>query len=172
MAKCLADGKKHRPLTKEEADWYKSQGYNPQDITVELPDNSPTGQSQTNTAPVSPADLKNAVIWMDNFMGMTNVNIMADVISVKTESLKFCLSGQTYDYSGHYTVVLNKPRQHSKPYFGLGTPATAKLVILEDVGGESMPLQDTTIWDNSNGFIDLTALNKEWLYSGSYTIQK
>jgi hypothetical protein len=119
----------------------------------------------------TPTDLKKAGIWMDNFMGMTNATIMADVISIKTEHLKFQLYGHTYDYSGHYTIMLNTPRQHKNPLLGFGTPSTAKLLILEDFGGDSLPLQNVTIWEKSSGFIDVTALDKEWVYSGPYTIQ-
>jgi hypothetical protein len=90
---------------------------------------------------------------------------------MKAESLKFRLYGQTYDYSGHFTVMLNMPRQHKNPYFGFGTPPTAKIVILEDFGGDSLPVQNATIWEKSNGFIDVTALGKEWIYSGPYSVQ-
>lgn len=72
----------------------------------------------------------------------------------------------------HYTLVmLNTPRQHKNPYFGFGSPETAKLVILENVGGVAYPLQNATIWEKSKGFIVVTALGKEWIYFGTYTIQ-
>lgn len=45
-------------------------------------------------------------------------------------------------------------------------------MILENVGTESFPLTDATIWEKSKGFIDLTASDKEWVHSGTYTIQK
>jgi hypothetical protein len=67
--------------------------------------------------------------------------------------------------------MLNTPRQHKNPYLGLGSPETAKFVILENVGGNTFPLQNATIWEKSNGFIDVVALGKEWIYSGTYTIQ-
>jgi len=35
-----------------------------------------------------------------------------------------------------------------------------------------MPLVDATIWEKSNGFLDVTAMEKEWIYSGTYSIQK
>ncbi len=90
---------------------------------------------------------------------------------MKTESLKFKFYGQTYDYSGHYTVILNTPRQHKNPYFGFGSPETANLIILENVGESTFPLQNATIWEKSSGFIDVVALGKEWIHSGTYTIQ-
>jgi hypothetical protein len=127
------------------------------------------GQQSKNIA--TPADLKNAYIWMDNFMGMTNADITADVIIMKTDSLKFCLSGQIYDYSGHYTVMLNTPRQHKGPYIGLGIPETASLVILENVGTDSFPLTNAIIFEKSTGFIGAVADGKEWIHSGGYTIR-
>jgi hypothetical protein len=129
-------------------------------------------KAQQAKATPTPVDLKNAYVWMDNFMGMTNASIMANVISMKSDTLRFQLAGKDYDYSGHYTVMLDKPRVHKNPYFGLGSPAKAKLVILENVGTESFPLTDATIWEKSKGFIDLTASDKEWVHSGTYTIQK
>jgi hypothetical protein len=108
---------------------------------------------------------------MDSFLGMTNAMLPADVISIKTESLKFRINGQDYNYSGHYTVTLNTPRQHKNPYFGFGTPETAKVLILENWNGDMLPLQNATIWEKSSGFIDAVALGKEWIYSGTYTIQ-
>lgn len=130
-------------------------------------------QAQTNQVTLSPTppDLKNAVVSMDNFLGMTNAMLQADVISMEPQSLKFRINGKDYDYSGNYTVMLNTPRQHQNPYFGFGSPETAKMVILEDFGGQAMPLQNTTIWERKANFIDAVALNKEWIYSGTYTIQ-
>ena len=119
----------------------------------------------------TPANLKHAYIWMDSFLGTPNMCILADAISMKTESLTFNLLGHIYNYSGHYTVMLNAPRHHESPYFGFGTAPTAQIVNLEDVGGEMMPLQNATIWEQGNGFIDVTAMGKEWIYSGNYTIR-
>jgi hypothetical protein len=90
---------------------------------------------------------------------------------MKPQSLKFRINGQDYDYSGNYTVMLNTPRQHKNPYFGLSSPETAKVVILEDFGGNMWPLQNATIWEKKVNYIDVVALDKEWIYSGTYTIQ-
>ncbi len=126
--------------------------------------------AQTSATP-TPADLKNAIVCMDSFLGMTNAMLPADVISMKPESLKFRMNGQDYNYSGHYTVTLNTPRQHKNPYFGLGSPEMAKILILEDWDGNALPLQNVTIWEKRSGFIDATAMGKEWIHSGTYTIQ-
>ena len=126
---------------------------------------------QTNTIAAA-ADLTKAYIWMDNFMGMTNASLVAHVKDMKAESLKFRLEGKDYHYSGHYTVMLDKPRPHKKPRFGFGSPETAKLVVLEGVGGETFTLSDATIWETRKGFINAVALDKEWIHSGGYTIQK
>jgi hypothetical protein len=116
-------------------------------------------------------DLKNAMICMDSFMGETNATIAADVISMKTDSLNFYLLGKTWDYSGHYTVVLNKPRAHKKPYFGFGSVATAAFVFLDNFGGTAMSLPSATIWEKTKGFIVVEAGGKEWIHSGGYTIR-
>ena len=128
---------------------------------------TPSLYAQTTTPPA----LKNAMVCMDSFLGMTNASISADVISMRVEALKFQLNNQTYDYSGHYTVVLNIPRKHDNPFFGLGSPDKAKMVIIEDFGGQYMPLPNATIWEKSSGFIDVEAAGKEWIYSGTYTVQ-
>lgn len=113
------------------------------------------------------------IAFMDTFLGETNFSIPSDnVISMKTDALKFQINGTTYDYSGHYGVMLTTPRKHRNPSFGFGTPDKAKLIIIDDFGGETMPLPDATIWEKSDGFIDVEALGKEWIYSGTYTIQK
>jgi hypothetical protein len=127
-------------------------------------------KNQTTLSP-TPSDLKGAYIWMDNFIGMTNAAIVADIISIKPETLKFRLDGKDYTYAGHYTVMLNTPRKHTNPYFGLGSPETAKILILENVGGDTFPLQNATIWEKSGGSVDATAMSKEWIYSGTFTIQ-
>jgi hypothetical protein len=70
--------------------------------------------------------------------------------------------------------LLTTPRKHKNPYFGLGSPETAKLLTLEDFfKGESdgtMLLSNATIWEKSDGFIDAEALGKEWIHSGNYTV--
>jgi TPR repeat protein len=113
------------------------------------------------------------IAFIGSFLGTTNFCIPSDnVISMKTDTLKFQIDGITYDYSGHYCVMLNTPRKHKNPSFGFGTPDKAKLIIIDDFGGDAMPLPDSTIWEKSKGFIDVEALGKEWIYSGTYTIQK
>jgi len=160
-----------RPLTPEEAEEVRARGFDPSHMVAG--DKAPgIGQPQQTSATATPSDLKNAMIWMDSFLGMTNTLLRVDVICMKPESLQFQLIGKDYDYSGHYTVMLNKPREHKNPHFGFGSPATAKLIILEDFGGESMPLSDATIWEQSKGFIDAVAAGNEWIHSGGYTIQK
>ena len=146
----------------------KAQGWTDEQIA-----NATPYQKQIQVAELSPTppDLKNAVVCMHNFLGMTNAMLRADVISMKPESLKFRINGQDYNFSGHYAVTLNTPRQHKNPYLGFGTPETAKVLILEDWGGTMMPLQNATIWEKSSGFIDAVALDNEWIYSGTYTIQ-
>jgi hypothetical protein len=148
-------------------DYFRKQGY----TDAEIQQSYQPAQPQKATLSPTPSDLKNAYIWMDNFIGMTNANIMADIISMKAETLKFRLYGKDYDYSGHYTVMLNTPRKHANPYFGLGSPETVKILILENVGGDTFPLQNATIWEKKSNFIDAVAMDKEWIYSGSYTIQ-
>lgn len=123
-------------------------------------------------APSSPSSTKGAYIWMDTFMGMTNASIVADLISAKPESLRFELDGKVYDYSGHYTVMLDKPRKHKAPYLGLGSPEIVGLVMLENFGGEQACLTNATIWEKGKRFINVEALGKEWIYSGVYTTQK
>ncbi len=147
----------------EDLAYMKAHGIDPSTVQIVTP--------QKSALSPTPDDLKNAVVCMDSFLGMTNAMLPADVISMKPESLKFRINGQDYNYSGHYTVTLNTPRQHKKPYFGFGTPDTAKVLILEDWAGNVMPLQNATIWEKSSGFIDAVALDKEWIYSGTYTIQ-
>ena len=163
-------GKEWTPITAWDKDGKPilGQGYSDAEIA-----NAQVVQPQTNQVTLSPTppDLKGAMVWMDNFLGTINAVIAADVISMKPEALKFRLFGKDYNYSGHYTVMLNTPRQHKNPYFGLGSPETANLVILENVGGDVYPLQNATIWEKSNGFIVVVALNKEWIHSGTYTTQ-
>ena len=71
----------------------------------------------------------------------------------------------------YYAVVNNTPRKHRNPLLGLGTPEKAKLIVIEDFGGDTMWLPDATIWEKSNGFIDVEAMGKEWIYYGNYSIQ-
>lgn len=152
--------------TPQEIEELKTRGIDPNTVHPSI--------QQANVAVAAtptPPDLKGAMVWMDSFLGTTNAVIAADVISMKPEALKFQLFGKDWNYSGHYTVMLNTPRKHTKPYFGLGSPETAKILILENVGGDTFPLQNATIWEKSNGFIDAVALDKEWIYSGTYTIQ-
>lgn len=120
----------------------------------------------------TPSDLQNAIVCLDSFLGSANAMLPADVISMKAQALKFRFMGTDYDYAGNYTVVLNTPRQHKNPYFGLGSPEKATIIILEDFGGEALPLQNATIWEKKSDFIDAEAIGKEWIYSGTYTIQK
>ena len=158
----VTDSQGHEILP-EDAKWLKSQGIDPS--TVTLVDTNLQAQQQAALSP-TPADLKNAIVYIDSFLGMTNAMLPADVISMKPESLKFRINGQDYDYSGHYTVTLNTPRQHKTPYFGFGSTETAKILILEDWGGNALPLQNATIWEKSKGFIDAVAMDKEWILLG------
>jgi hypothetical protein len=152
----------------EDVAYLRSLGWS--DVDISNAKVAPTPQQQAKLNP-TPPDLKNAVVCMDSFLGITNAMLPADVIIMKPESLKFRINGQEYNYSGHYTVTLNTPRQHTNPYFGFGSPETAKILILEDWGGNALPLQNATIWEKQSGFIDATAFAKEWIYSGAYTIQ-
>lgn len=155
-------------MTPQDVADLRSQGWSDAEIA-----NAQPVLPQTNQVTLSPTpdDLKNAVVCMDSFLGTTNAMLPADVISMKPESLKFRFNGQDYSYSGHYGVMLYTPRQHKKPLLGLGSPETAKILILEHWGSDSMPLQNATIWEKGKGFIDAVAFDKEWIYSGTYTIQ-
>ena len=160
----------------EDVAFFRQKGYTDAEIIRDCQPPTPQTPEQVKQAKwlaanPTPPDLKNAIVCMDSFLGMTNAMLPADVISIKTESLKFRINGQDYNYSGHYTVTLNTPRQHKNPYFGFGTPETAKVLILENWNGDMLPLQNATIWEKSSGFIDAVALGKEWIYSGTYTIQ-
>jgi hypothetical protein len=124
----------------------------------------------------APPEITNALIYVDHFMGSGKTALVADVISIKHDALKFRLNGNDFDYSGHFSILLATPRKHKNPYFGLGSPDTAKLLTLEDFfKGDSdgtMLLQNATIWEKSDGFIVAVAMEKEWIHSGNYTIQK
>jgi hypothetical protein len=124
------------------------------------------------TAKPTQDPLKGAAIWMDNFMGMTNAMLQADLITAKKEFLRFSFSDKNYDFSGHFTVMLNTPRKHKNPSFGFGSPEKASIVMLENVGGNTFPLADATIWEKSSSFIILEAMGREWIHSGGYTISK
>jgi TPR repeat protein len=167
----LARRNNQRPLTPEEAAYARSQGLDPNGLVAETPVQSVRTEPQKTSATPTPPDLKNAIIYMDSFLGMPNQMLLGDVITMKAGALKFRFNEQDWDHSGHYTVVLDAPRKHRNPRFGFGTPDKAKLIIIGDFGGKSMPLPDATIWEKSSGFIDVEALGKEWIYSGTYTIQ-
>ena len=107
---------------------------------------------------------------MDNLFGLANATMVADIIGAKRDSLQFRCYGKDYDYSGNYTVMLNMPRQHKYP-FPVGFPQAARFLILGDVGGDVFVLQNVTIWERSDGFINAVASGKEWIYSGGYTVQ-
>jgi hypothetical protein len=164
----MVSGDQRIPISRNDLEYLKSQGLEP--VTGYYENTNDVQTRQPSLPPTSP-DLKSAFIRMDSFLGMTNVDIVADVISMKVETLKFRLNGQDFEYSGHYTVVLSKVRLHKNPYFGFGSPDKAKIVNLEDFGGDGAPLPDGIIWEKSNGFIDVESMQKEWIYSGPYTIQ-
>jgi hypothetical protein len=119
--------------------------------------------------------MTNAIIYVDNFMGSGKMALSGDVISFKRDSLKFRIQGKDFDYSGHFSIFLATPRQHKNPYFGFGSPETAKLLIMEDFfKGQTdgaAPIQNATIWEKSEGYIVATGMGKEWIHSGPYTIQ-
>lgn len=154
----VAKNPKQPKLTPEDIDYLRKQGLDPN--TFRYADQRE--QSQVN-----------GIAYIGNFMGMTNFPISSDyIISITPTSIKFQFNGQTFACSGHYAVVLNTPRKHRNPAFGFGTPEKAKMVIMDDFGGEAMPLPGATVWEKSDGFIDVEAMGKEWIYSGSYTIQQ
>ena len=179
MTASLPPGTKLYTLTPDDVKALVQQGYDPatlpKQVLVETDEAKAEREKmervqQKSVAP-TPPDLKNAIIYMNDFLGMTNAMIPADVISMKSESLQFRLNGHDYDYSGHFTVVLNTPRQHKNPHFGFGSPETAKLLILTDFGGGPFPLQNVIIREKKANYIDVETAGKEWIYSGSYTIQ-
>ena len=101
----------------------------------------------------------NGIAYMDNFLGEKNFCIPSDnIINMKTDALKFQINGTTYNYSGHYAVMLITPRKHRAPLLGFGTPEKAKLIIINNFGGDAIPLPNATVWEKSNGFIDVEAL--------------
>ena len=122
----------------------------------------------------APPELTNAFIYVDHFLGSGKTALVADVISIKHDALKFRINGNDFDYSGHFSILLTTPRKHKNPYFGLGSPETAKYLTLEDFfkdqADSTMILPNATIWEKSDGFIVAVALDKEWIHSGNYTI--
>ena len=118
--------------------------------------------------------LTNVLIYVDHFLGAGKTAVVGDVISMKRDNLKYTFNGTEFEYSGHYSIMIMTPRKHKNPYFGLGSPETAKLVTLgdffKDQPDATMILPNATIWEKSDGFIDAEAINKEWILSGDYTI--
>jgi hypothetical protein len=131
----------------------------------------PSTNQQQTVSGSTPFGQNAAIIFLGYFFGITNAAVSGDVISVAPGALKFRCYGQEYNYSGNYTVIFNTPRAHKNPYFGFGSPETANILILEDVGGNVFPFQYATIWDKSANYVDAVANGKEWIYSGTYTIQ-
>jgi len=127
----------------------------------------------SQTAPLP--GMTNVIIYVDSFLGSGKTALVGDVISLKHDALKFRINGNDFDYSGHFSILLTTPRQHKNPYFGFGSPETVKLLILEDFfKGEAdgtMPLPNATIWEKSDGYVVATGAGKEWIHSGTYTIQ-
>jgi hypothetical protein len=76
--------------------------------------------------------LTNVLIYVDHFLGSGKTALVGDVINIKHDALKFRINGTDFDYSGHFSILLIKPRTHKNPYFGLGSPETAKFLTLED----------------------------------------
>jgi hypothetical protein len=124
----------------------------------------------SQTAPLP--GMTNVMIFVDSFMGSGKTGFPADVISLKKGVLKFWFGGKDFDYSGNFSILLTTPRQHKNPYFGLGSPEIVKLLILEDfMKGETdgtIPLQNATIWEKSDGYVVATALDKEWIFSDHF----
>jgi hypothetical protein len=63
--------------------------------------------------------LTNVLLYVDHFLGSGKTALVADVISLKHDALKFRINGNNFDYSGHFSILLITPRKHTKPYFGL-----------------------------------------------------
>jgi hypothetical protein len=156
-------------IAPEDVAWLKKQGYTDEQIAQ-------MAIVKTNQVPLSPTppDLKNAMVFVDNFLGGGKTGFPVDVIGIKKGALKFRFGGKDFDYSGNFSVLLTTPRKHKNPYLGFGKPETAKLLTLGDFfKGETdgtMILQDATIWEKSDGFIDAEAFGKEWILSGNYSI--
>ena len=114
-----------------------------------------------------------ALVYLDSFMGATNAFVpvmLDDLISIKTDQLKFRLNKQEFEYSGHYAIWMTPARKHSNPMFGLGAPQKAKYVHINS-SGLHMSLMDATIWEKRTGFIDVEAMGQEFICSGSFEIQ-
>lgn len=162
---------KGRVIPAQDVAYLKAQGWTDEEIA-----NAQIVQPQTNQVTLSPTppDLKNAMVFVDNFLGGGKTGFPADVISIKKGALKFRFGGKDFDYSGNFSILLTMPRPHKNPHFGFGKPEMAKLLTLGDFfKGENdgtMILQNATIWKKSDGFIDAVAENKEWIQSGDYTI--
>src|SRR6266705_2314782 len=118
--------------------------------------------------------LTNVLIYVDHFLGSGKTALVGDVIIMKHDALKFRIGGNEFDYSGHFSILLVTPRTHKNPYFGLGSPETAKILTLEDFFKDqadgTMILPNATIWEKSDGYIVAVAADKEWIHSGGYTI--
>jgi hypothetical protein len=153
----------------EDVAYFNSLGYSDEQIrTFNVVKTNQVASSPT------PADLKNAIIYIDNFLGGGKTGIPVDVISIKKGVLKFRFSEKDFNYSGDFSVLLMTPREHQNPYFGFGKPEKAKLLTLGDFFKDekdgTVILQDAVIWEKSDGFIDAVAGDKEWILSGSYSI--
>lgn len=114
-----------------------------------------------------------ALVYLDQFMGSANTSIpvkVADLISIKTDQLKFRFGGQSYDYSGHYAILFPQARKHSGSILGFGGPTKAKYVFIHS-SGLDMPMQDATVWESKGGFIDVEAMGHEFICSGSFEVQ-
>lgn len=156
----------------EDVAYLRAQGWSDADISnVQVVPK----QQQQAALRSTPPELKNALVYVDNFLGSGKTGFPADVISIKKGALKFRFGGKDFDYSGNFSILLITPRQHKNPYFGLGKPETVKLLILEDFfkgdAINTMPLPNATIWEKSEGYIVATGADKEWIHSGTYTIQ-
>ena len=119
-------------------------------------------------------DLKNALVYVTDFLGNGKTGLPADVISLKKNSLKFRFGGKDFAYSGHFSVLLTTPRKHKNPFAGLSSPEMVKLLTLENFlkgqSNETVLLPNAKIWEKSDNFIDAEALGIEWIHSGSYSI--
>jgi hypothetical protein len=112
-----------------------------------------------------------ALVYLDQFMGAANTSVpvmLDDLISIKTDHLKFRLNNQEFEYSGHYAIWITQARKHST--LGFGAPEKAKYVHING-SGLDMPLTDATIWEKRTGFIDVEAMGQEFICSGSFEIQ-
>lgn len=166
------------PLTPEQAEYLRAQGLDPDKYAID-PDllaHQSGQQPQQSTVASAQKGLDNAMIYLDHFLGSGKTMVAGDVINLKRDALKFSCMGKEYDYSGNYSICLNTPRQHKNSHFGLGSVETAKILTLEDffkgTPNGTIMLQDAKIWEKSSGFIVAEAMGKEWIHSGSYTIQK